>query len=151
MTTGVHPVPMIDHNDIQKKITSFFSKDYFKYPRTAPMASGAILCKASSSKDATADEVFEVLDLAFGPPNLAIGEFIFIDDKTSWTWVFETPHGRLDCYDFKRSWSIGYRGELTEALKDDGERLMKEIITAVHALRASRRRSKLHNETLHHS
>jgi len=133
---GVHPVPMIDHNDIQKKITSFFSKDYFKYPRSAPMASGALLCKASSSKDATADEVFEVLDLAFGPPNLAIGEFIFIDDKTSWTWVFETPHGRLDCYDFKRSWSIGYRGELTEALKDDGERLMKEIITAVHALRA---------------
>ncbi len=39
-------------------------------------------------------------------------------------------------YDFKRSWSIRYCGELTEALKDDGERLMKEIITSVHALRA---------------
>lgn len=127
---------MIDHNDIQIKIASFFSEDYFKYPQSAPMASGALLCKPSPSEDVTADEVFEVLDLAFGPPNLAIEGFTFIDDKTTWTWAFETPHGRLDCYDFKRSWSIGYRGELTRALEDDGERLVKEIVTAVHALRA---------------
>jgi uncharacterized protein YutE (UPF0331/DUF86 family) len=126
---------MIDHNHIQKKIISLFSKDYFKYPRSAPMASGALLCKPSPPEDVTPEEVFEILDLAFGPPNLAIEGFTFIDDKTSWTWVFETPHGSLDCYDFKGGWSIGYRGESTEALRNDGQRLANEIITAVHALR----------------
>ena len=131
----VHSVPMINLKDIQKKIASLFSKDYFKYAQSAPMANGGLLCKPSPSEDVTADEVFEVLDLAFGPPNLAIEGFTFIDDNTTWTWAFETPHGRLDCYDFKRSWSVGYRGELTGALKHDGKRLLQEIITAVHKLK----------------
>lgn len=103
------------------------------------MASGALLCKPSLSENVTAGEVFEVLELAFGPPNLAIEGFTFIDDKTTWTWVFETPHGGLACYDFKGGWSIGYRGELTDALKGDGERLLKEIITAAHILRVLER------------
>src|SRR3972149_1589242 len=65
--------------------------------------------------------VFEILEVIYGPYEDIHKKSLFIDDKSSWERVFETPSGILRVYDFKGSTSIGYSAKLTPELQKEGE------------------------------
>ncbi|RLF44281.1 MAG: hypothetical protein DRN29_08750 [Thermoplasmata archaeon] len=65
--------------------------------------------------------IFKVMHETFGPPNGDAGE------KSTWEWIIFTPAGLLSVYDYKGSWSIGYRGANIKP--------SKELIAEASALR----------------
>ena len=68
--------------------------------------------------------IFKVMYETFGPPNGEAGE------KSTWEWIIFTPAGLLSVYDYKGSWSIGYRGVNIEPSKE----LIAEAIALWNAL-----------------
>ncbi len=75
----------------------------------------------------TPNDVFELLEFLYGAYEDLFKDFLFIDDKSTWTRFFQTTNGILRIYDYRGLCSIGYSGNLNKKLESDAKLLCKSI------------------------
>lgn len=96
---------------------------------------GSILVGSPGGLNSTI--VYKVLEDTFGPMNTD-----FVDEKSTWRWVFKTDNGLLSVYDYKSGWSIGYVGtdrELKVRLKELANVLKDAILEEAKKIKISKK------------
>ncbi|MCR4275499.1 MAG: hypothetical protein NUV83_01960 [Candidatus Wolfebacteria bacterium] len=125
--------------DLKDELRKKFPISRFEYSPKIKIYGGAFLCGTPFDSNISANEVFDLLNTVYGPPNLDTDGVMFIDKKTTWTWVFKTKHGLLTCYDFKGGWSVGYGHDKTKdfslsvssKLRKEGENFLSAVIRGI--------------------
>ena len=87
------------------------------------LTGGAMITKISKHPDI----VFEVLEILCGDYFDPYASFLHVDNKSMWERQFESKSGILTIYDYKRSVSLGYIGEINEELKNEAT-VLRDLI-----------------------